>query len=70
MYNHKIETSFLARAFGTLGLKARKAVYNTMREITMIQFGIGIKIPTEILKIKLRYMMITLLKDLISTDYN
>ena len=51
MYNLKIKTIFLARAFGTSGLKklvlilqmyilyTRKAVYNKMREITIIVFG-------------------------------
>ena len=54
MYNHKNKTSILARAFGTSGLKKlvlilklyvlypRKAVYNTMREITIKALGTGV----------------------------
>ena len=58
MYNHKIKTSFLARAFSISGLKKPgfnhiivllnplKAVYNTMREITNIFFFIGARSKT------------------------
>ena len=67
MYNHKIKTSFLARAFGTSGLQKtgfnleivilypRKTVYNTMREITIIFVGLktlGTLISAIVLSVK------------------